>query len=204
MNVADSTTLECHPVTPDRWSDLVGLFGQHGACGGCWCMWWRESRREFDREKGERNRRHLHALVDAGPPPGLLGYLAASPVAWVALAPRAAYPVAGRSRIARLPSDETDAGEARENHVWLISCLFVHRRHRRRGIATTMIEHAVAYAATRGADAVDAVPVEPVSTLPDAFAFTGLPSSYRAAGFVEIARPGPRRPLFRYELPSGR
>jgi GNAT superfamily N-acetyltransferase len=192
-------TLDCQPVTPARWPDLVNLLGERGGWGGCWCMWWRKARSEFQRDRGARNRSDLQTLAAERPAPGLLGYLAGAPVAWLALAPRSAYPVAARSRIARLPQDERDDPTSRGEDVWLISCLFVHREHRRRGIATAMIEHAVAYAEAEGARAVDAVPVEPVSTLPDAFAWTGLPSSYRAAGFVEIARPGPHRPLMRHE-----
>jgi GNAT superfamily N-acetyltransferase len=200
VTVTTAGTLDCRPATAERWPDLVGLFGERGACGGCWCMWWRKSRSEFARDKDERNRQDLQALVTDGPPPGLLGYLANLPVAWLALGPRSAYPVAARSRIARLPDGGGNGTEAIRDTIWLISCLFVHREYRRRGIATAMISNAVAYAAAEGASAVDAVPVESTSALPDAFAWTGLPSSYRASGFVEIARPGPRRPLLRLEL----
>lgn len=200
MRIMKPVDLASHPATPERWPDLVDLFGERGACGGCWCMWWRKPRARFDREKGARNRADLEALVATGPPPGLIGYVAGQPAAWVALAPRSAYPVAGRSRIVRL--DPGDRG--REDEVWFVSCLFVDRQHRRRGVATAMIEAAVAHAAANGAAAVDAVPVEPKAQLPDAFAFTGLPSSYLAAGFVEIARPGPHRPLLRRELTSAR
>ena len=45
-----------HPLTPQRWADLERLFGANGACGGCWCMWWRLKRPEFDAGKGEGNR----------------------------------------------------------------------------------------------------------------------------------------------------
>ena len=38
---------EFHPLTPELWSDLEQLFGARGACGGCWCMWWRLSAGEF-------------------------------------------------------------------------------------------------------------------------------------------------------------
>jgi hypothetical protein len=32
-----ATELAVHPVTPDRWDDLVMLFGERGASSGCWC-----------------------------------------------------------------------------------------------------------------------------------------------------------------------
>ena len=32
-----ATKLEIHPATADRWPDIVKLFGERGACVGCWC-----------------------------------------------------------------------------------------------------------------------------------------------------------------------
>ncbi len=180
-----------HPATAERWPDIETLFGPRGATGGCWCMWWRKARSAFDRDKGDVNRAEFADLVTEGPPPGLIGYRGGEPVAWVALAPRSAYPVAARSRIARVPSPDAT--------MWLISCLFVHRDHRRQGLSTEMVRQAVAFAAANGARIVDAVPVENSAAQPDVFVFTGLPSTFLAAGFVEIARPGPHRPLMRYE-----
>jgi len=37
--------LEVHPLTKDRWKDLVELFGRPGASivRGCWCMYYRKT-----------------------------------------------------------------------------------------------------------------------------------------------------------------
>ncbi|MCJ7497071.1 MAG: GNAT family N-acetyltransferase, partial [candidate division Zixibacteria bacterium] len=51
--------LKFHPVTSNRWKDLENLFGERGACGGCWCMWWRLSRSLFNKQKGEGNRKAI-------------------------------------------------------------------------------------------------------------------------------------------------
>jgi hypothetical protein len=67
------------PLTPERWPDFERLFGARGACGGCWCMYWRLTRRQFDEQKGDLNRRHMQAIVEAGETPGLLAYLDARP-----------------------------------------------------------------------------------------------------------------------------
>ncbi len=53
-----------------------------------------------------------------------------SPVAWVAPTPRSAYPVAERSRIARLPRTGPESDRTGDD-IWLISCLFVERQQRR-------------------------------------------------------------------------
>ncbi len=65
-----SSALQFAPLTPERWSDLVQLFGSNGACGGCWCMWWKRSREQFRRLKGASNRRAFKTLVDRGDAPG--------------------------------------------------------------------------------------------------------------------------------------
>ena len=60
------------PLTPDLWPVFEELFGKQGACYGCWCTHFRMSpamRRESNRD---RNKDHIKARIDAGPPPGLL------------------------------------------------------------------------------------------------------------------------------------
>lgn len=114
------------PLKSDRWGDFEELFGEKGACGGCWCMWWRIKRSEFELQKGEGNRTAMRALVDSGQVPGLLAYLDGRPVGWCSVAPREAYPVLDRSRILK-PVDDTP--------LWSVVCFFVARGHRRRGVS---------------------------------------------------------------------
>src|SRR5262245_38185484 len=98
-------SLECHPLTAGRWADLEQLFGERGACGGCWCMVWRLPRKQWEAQKGAGNREALRALVEGGEAPGLLGYLDGRPVGWCAVAPRPNYPALARSRVLA-PVDE--------------------------------------------------------------------------------------------------
>ncbi|MBI2165479.1 MAG: hypothetical protein HYU29_03630 [Chloroflexi bacterium] len=51
-----NAALEFHPVTPDRWTDLEQLFGDRGAFAGCWCMWWRLTRSQFQKQAGQGNK----------------------------------------------------------------------------------------------------------------------------------------------------
>lgn len=81
-----SGALEVHPLTPDRWNDLVALFTSRGSgqVRWCWCMYYRRSGRpdvHGDMTVAEHNRDSLKALVDAGTVPGLLGYRDGKPVA---------------------------------------------------------------------------------------------------------------------------
>jgi hypothetical protein len=62
-----------------------------------------------------------------------------------------------------------------------------------------LLKAAVQYARGQGARIIEGYPVEPKKgRMPDAFAWIGLPSSFRKAGFVEVLRRSPTRPIMRY------
>jgi GNAT superfamily N-acetyltransferase len=190
-----SPELHITPATRERWADLERLFGARGACGGCWCMHFRLPRPAYERGKGEPNRRALRRLVESGRPPGLLAYEGAEAVGWCAVAPRAQYPRLARSRAMR-PVDDRP--------VWSVVCLFVARTHRRRGVSTALLRAAAEFAAASGAEVIEGYPVEPRSgSMPDVFAWTGTASAFRKAGYLEVARWLPGRPVMRRELVAG-
>ena len=179
------------PLTADRWSDLEALFGTRGACAGCWCMWWRLPRADFERQRGEANRQALKALVDAGQVLGLLAYMEGRPVGWCAVGPRESYPALARSRILKPVDDRA---------VWSVVCFFVDRRNRGHGVTGALLRAAVEYARERGASIVEGYPVEPQGRSADAFVYTGLASTFRKAGFIEVARRSETRPVMRYMI----
>lgn len=187
-----ASDLTIHPVTPDRWEDVVELFGPNGAYGGCWCMYNRQTTREYEESKGDANRRKLRELVADGRIPGLLAYREGSPVGWVSVAPREEYGRLQRSPVNK-PVDDLP--------VWSITCFVIARRHRGEGIATALLTGAVDYARDRGAVAVEGYPVEPRrDEMPDIYAWMGLASMFARAGFEEIARRSETRPLMRRML----
>ncbi len=182
--------LEFHPVTPKRWRDLEKLFGERGACGGCWCMCWRLKRSQFEKQKGAGNKKALKKIVDAGEAPGLLAYAGREPVGWCSVAPREAFPVLENSRILKRVDDQP---------VWSATCFFVARPYRRQGLSVKLLRAAVAYAKKKRARMVEGYPVEPKkSPMPDVFAWTGLADAFRRAGFKEVLRRSPTRPIMRY------
>src|SRR5262245_42977412 len=122
-----------HPLTPERWPAFEKLFGERGACGGCWCAYWRRPRSEFNHDKGARNRRFMLKLVQDGEPPGILAYINGEAVGWCAVAPREDYSALKRSRILS-PVDEQP--------VWSISCFFVHKDHRKKGLSVRLLQAA--------------------------------------------------------------
>lgn len=181
--------LKFQSLTEERWKDFEHLFGKRGACGGCWCMWWRLRAKEFESGKGESNRRAMRRLVRSGRVPGILAYLNGEPVGWCSVAPRAEYVRLERSRILR-PVDDRP--------VWSIVCLFIARAHRKAGISVKLIEAAARFARKQGAGIVEGYAVEPAKgRTADAFAYHGPASAYRSAGFVEVARRSETRPIMR-------
>jgi GNAT superfamily N-acetyltransferase len=178
-----------HAATPECWPDVETLFGERGACGGCWCMAWRLSRAEFVRGKGADNRRALRTIIENEQRPGVLAYFGNDPMGWCAIAPRDEYVALKRSRVLA-PVDE--------KLVWSISCLFVAKPFRRQGLSVRLIKEAVKFARSQGARIVEAYPVVPYTEkMPDAFAWTGLLAAYLKAGFREVLRRSDSRPILR-------
>lgn len=187
--------LEFHPLRPNRWSDFERLFGEQGACGGCWCMWWRIKRSEFERQKGEGNRQAMKAIVESSEVPGILAYEGNAPVGWCSVAPRGNFPVLNRSRILKRIDDTP---------VWSVVCFFIDKRHRNKGLSARLLRAAADYVGKQGGTVLEGYPVEPKKgRMPAAFAWTGLSSAFRKAGFVEVTRRSETRPIMRLSIPDG-
>jgi GNAT superfamily N-acetyltransferase len=187
-----SLDLKFHPLTPERWVDLEKLFGKRGASGGCWCMWWRLKRSDFLKQKGEGNRKALKRIVDSGKIPGILAYANGEPVGWCSAAPRESYPTLERSRMLKRVDDKP---------VWSIVCLFVATPFRHKGVSVVLLKAAITHVKEQGGKIVEGYPVEPKKGYtPDPFAYTGLASAFRKAGFVEVIRRSETRPIMRYVI----
>ncbi|MGH6925443.1 MAG: GNAT family N-acetyltransferase [Propylenella sp.] len=185
--------LAINPLTPDRWDDLVDLFGPEcGASSGCWCMWWRMPRAEWRTVPRNEKRDRFHAIVDAGPPPGVLAYRGNLAVGWCAIGPRATLPQMNRSRVAA-PFDVVEG-------VWAVNCFYVRAGHRGEGMMRGLLDGALRFAAGEGARFVEACPIEPNRKLVWGEGYHGIASVFRSAGFEEVARRSPTRPLMRKRL----
>lgn len=157
-------------------------------------MWWRLKRSDFMNQRGERNREALKAIVTSGEVPGILAYSGKQPIGWCAVAPRERYAALRRSRLLK-PIDDKP--------VWSVTCFFVDKMFRRRGLTPALLAAAVEYVKKQGGRIVEGYPAEPSSgKAPDPFYYTGIPSAFRKAGFVEAAAPSPTRRVMRYYIES--
>jgi hypothetical protein len=183
--------IEVHPVTPDRWGDLEQLFGPRGASEGCWCMFFRRRRKDFDKATNAENKAGLKAIVDTGEPPGLVAYVDGAPAAWVSLGPREKYPLLVYSTTNR-PIDDVP--------VWSIVCFVVGKESRQQGLMLELIEAAVDYVREHGGSTVEAYPIEPAGPLTGDRGYQGVLSAFLRAGFREVGRTGKGRPIVRRDV----
>ena len=155
-------------------------------------MYWRLTHAEFERRKGAGSKRALKSLVSKKRVPGVIAYAGRTAIGWCSFGPRAEFVRLERSRILKPVDDEP---------VWSIVCLFVVKDYRKQGVSRKLIEGAAENARRRGASCIEAYPVEPQKDpMPPVFAFTGIASAYRKAGFSEVARRSPTRPIMRLVL----
>lgn len=189
--MSESVTFISHPLTKDKWQDFENLFGAKGACGGCWCMFFLLPGKEFYAGKGEQLHQLMQKKVCSDQEiPGLIAYHDGEPAGWIALGPREQYLRLQNSRILK-PVDEQS--------VWSIVCFFVGKTYRKMGVNLFLINSAIQYAKVSGIKILEAYPVEPKGDkVPDVFAYTGFSSTFQKAGFNEVARRSPTRPIMRY------
>jgi GNAT superfamily N-acetyltransferase len=178
------------PVTEKEWPDMQALFAQGHEYAGCWCMYWRIKRSEFDQHYGQGNKQAMERIIQSGRVPGILAYLNGQPIGWCSVAPREHFPVLNRSRTLK-PVDDLP--------VWSIVCFFVAKPYRRCGLCAALTRAAIEYARENGARIVEAYPLIPEqSKSPQYGVYMGLASTFRRLGFEEVARRSRMRPVMRY------
>jgi GNAT superfamily N-acetyltransferase len=191
--------IDVQPATADRWGDLVAVFGRRGEDPAwCWCRLFLRPRTAEPAASGAApdNRGALHEeITRAVVPPGLIAYVDGQPVGWTRVGPRSAFPgVKGNRALAGILTED-DPG------AWWVTCFSVDGRCRRSGVGLALLQAAVQFARQHGATAVEGHPVDVAGlkatrAAPSAL-YTGTKAMFDAAGFVEVARTSPTRPVMR-------
>jgi GNAT superfamily N-acetyltransferase len=184
----DAGSVECFPLTPDRFPDIEEVFGERGTARRCFCMHWRRPDGGFQDTRD--NRARFSDITEQGPPPGLVGYLDGRPVGWVQVGPIDDFPTILRSRLFK-PVDDTP--------TWSINCFVVKVGHRRRGIGLGLLTAAVDYAKQCGARVIEAYPVDGDRSSSVDY-FTGTMGMFDSHGFVELIRRNDTRPIVRLRV----
>jgi GNAT superfamily N-acetyltransferase len=174
-----------------NWNDFENLFGPKGAYGGCWCMWWRLTKKEFEKGQGEGNRQAMKKLVDSGTIPGLIAYYNNNdPCGWCSIAPREQYGSLERSRVLKRVDDK---------NVWSLVCFYIHKNYRGQNIGEKLILGAIEYVKSKGGEIIEAYPtVMREKLLPPVSSFMGLTKIFERVGFKEVSRPSRSKIIMRY------
>lgn len=183
--------LTFEPLSRANWTKFVELFGPRGACGQCWCMYYRLSKAEFLEGKADGgNKEAMQSLVQSNLPTGILAFYEGLPVAWCAFAPREHFLKLEKSRVHKRIDNQP---------VWSIPCFFVAKNFRRQGISVALLKGVIGYAQAQGIKIIEAYPTIPTTeTLPDSFAWIGLYKSFERAGFEIVDRTSKNRPMVRF------
>lgn len=177
-------------LTVETWQDFEQLFGERGACEGCWCMYWRLPHKIYQPNRGNKNKKYMHQLVKKNEQIGIIMYLDSEPIGWCSVAPREDFIRLENSRILK-PIDNKS--------VWSIVCFFIDKKFRRQGYSTQLLKAVIKIVKKKGAKILEGYPHEPKKdNMPAAFAWTGISNSFLSAGFIEVARRSDTRPIMRY------
>ncbi len=170
--------LRIRDLTPALWPAMEELFGKRGACGGCWCIYWRLKKGErWEDLKGARAKERMKALVRRHKALGALAFAGDEPVGWCAYGPRRDFVRLDRTRTLACSDAE---------RVWSLPCFFIKPGWRRKGVATALLRHAVKSLRQRGAEIAEGYPVNlkhADQPYPNAFAWTGTRSLFQSVGF---------------------
>ena len=183
-------------AAPELWPDFEKLFGENGACGGCWCQHWRVPKggKTWELIKGSPAKQAMKELFASGKITGLLAFKNNDPAGWCSYGPRVGFP--RTETVKAYKRDDIDK-------VWSINCFFIDKNHRNNGLSRKLLKAALRFLGKRKINLVEAYPVTETKDgrrLPPAFSWTGPLKIFSDEGFEIIQRISPSRPLVRKKI----
>ena len=186
------------PLNAANFADLEAIFNARGCsvARACSCMFYRKTgssgwgKDEWAKTKA-KNREGLKKLAEDGEQVGLIGYRDGVPVGWVSFGPRADFKRLENSTIMKAVDDKP---------VWSIICFVVPSEYRGQGVARQMLGAAVAFCRRKKVKLVEAYPVDKEGKKADSSLWFGTKSMFDDAGFEEVARRKPERPVVRLKV----
>jgi GNAT superfamily N-acetyltransferase len=178
------------PLGPGTWDAFADLAERHnGVWGGCWCTWFHT----MHAEKGhtaEGNRALKERLVSEGRAHAALVFDGDKAVAWCEYGtpeelPNIYHRKEYEASLDRLPD-------------YRITCFFVDKRYRRKGMAGVALDGALQLIAQAGGGVVEAYPQDTEGQKVSAsFLYNGTRSLFEQAGFSYVRRKGKKHSVMR-------
>jgi len=177
------------------WPDFAALVERHnGVWGGCWCMGF-HSEGVGRGHTVEGNRAAKKRRVEAGQAHAALVYDGSTCVGWCQFG----------------PTDELPRIKHRAEYVknlaalpdWRITCFFVDRDHRHKGVAAVALEGALHAISRLGGGTVESYPEEiDGRSVSSSFLHNGTVSMFESRGFTRTRRLGKRHWVVTKVVPS--
>lgn len=191
-------TFTTRALTGATWPDLEAVFNARGCsiARSCWCMAYRKTgatgwgTEDYSRLK-DKNRKALKSLADRGEQVGLIGYQDGVPCGWISFGPREDFKRLAGSTIMKPVDDEP---------VWSVICFVVPSEFRKQGVARRLLDAAIASCRKRKVRLLEGYPVDKAGRSSDTSMWFGAKTMFDAAGFEEIARRKPTRPVVRLKV----
>ncbi len=195
---------------PDTWPDFERLAPKQGSC---WCMYYHRSRpvtaKMSKEERNARNKTDKETLVRQGRSHAVLVYDGRTLVGWCQYGSREELPRidAGRNykRLVASKNKYEPPNFYREveppspdKKLWRITCFFVDKQYRGKGVARTALKAALESIRKHGGGIVEAYPVvsKKLAANPEWMWF-GSPSMFRRERFKPVAPLGTSYSLMR-------
>ena len=179
-------------LTPETWEGFAALGGKHnGVWGGCWCLTFHPEDKPGTFDGNRDLKQHL---VEVGVAHAALVYDGETCVGWCEYGTPAQLP-----RIYYRKQVES-ASDALPDHR--ITCFFVDRDHRRRGVSALALRGALDLIAEAGGGLVESYPQEtaPGEKVNASFLFNGTRRLFEQAGFTYVRPAGKRHCVMRLQV----
>ncbi|MBS1599147.1 MAG: GNAT family N-acetyltransferase [Bacteroidetes bacterium] len=181
--------IRMEPLQKRNWNMFEDLMGEKGGCGGCWCMLFRLSYKEFQSNKPHGNKLLMQKIVFASKPTGLMAIYNDKAIGWIAFAPREDYIKIEKARTLKRIDDKP---------VWSITCFFIRKEFRRMGISKIMIKSLLDYAKKKNIKTLEAYPAIPYDDkVPPPFLWVGVLSAFLQNGFKIVQQNGKSKAIVR-------
>jgi GNAT superfamily N-acetyltransferase len=192
----DGSSYRIEALGPQTWDAFADLAGRHnGVWGGCWCTWFHRAGDDAERRQ-IGNQEYKRRLVEQGRAHAALVFDGDVAVAWCQF-----------GTVEELPNihhrKEWEQGLVRRPD-FRITCLFVDRRYRRKGVAATAVRGALELIGSAGGGLVEAYPHDlPAGKKTSAsFLYNATRTMYEQLGFTYQRPKGQGNCVMTKEIPA--